>query len=101
MTGLLWSGQANPRDLTGRLGREAQRRRAAADQAEAVAKIRAEGLPGSDQVMTWIQFDAAAKSGLYCEGQQIGLTAHGQPVILSGGEPVVSDARVAVQAAQG
>jgi hypothetical protein len=94
MTGLLWSGEANPRDLTGRVGREANRRKAEADQAAEVARIREEGLPGADEVMTRPQIDAAVASGQYAEGQQIGLTPHGQPVVLLDGGAVVTDARV-------
>ena len=100
MTGKLWSGQANPRDLTGRIGREAQAAKDAADQAAEVARLRAEGLPGSDAIMTWGQIEAAAATGRYAEGEQIGLTSHGQPVIFSAGEPVCTDARVAVQRGQ-
>lgn len=94
MTGILWTGPASPRDYTGRVGRELQAARRAADQAAEVARLRASGKPGSELVMTWEEIHAAAESGLYAEGEQIGLTPSGQPVEFSDGHAVVTDARV-------
>jgi hypothetical protein len=99
MTGLLWAGEANPRDLTGRLGREQQQRKRQAEEAAAVDEIRREGKPGSGEVYTMDQFRAMAASGEYGEGEAMGFTPHGQPVAFYDGEPVVTDATVRVQRA--
>jgi len=99
MTGLLWAGEANPRDLTGRLGRAQQAAKRAREEADAVDEIRREGKPGSGEVYTLEQFRAMAASGEYADGEAMGFTPHGQPVAFYDGEPVVTDATARVQRA--
>jgi hypothetical protein len=78
MTGQLWSGSANPRDLTGRIGRAQRAVQREAEEREEVARLRAEAVPGSPTIVSGAQTDRLAATGNYGEADQIGITTKGQ-----------------------
>ena len=100
-TGQLWNTPTHHGDLTGQRGKAAYAAKVEADQAAEVAKIRAEGRPGADQVMTMATLRALAASGDYRDGEPLGLSPSGQPVVCWDGEPLVTDARVNIPQATG